>query len=56
MFLRNHGVVACGSTVEEAYHYAVNVMSACQTQVICQLIFFEFMIYCIIIQWALYLG
>ena len=32
MFLRNHGIVACGSTVEEAYHYAVNVMSACQTQ------------------------
>ncbi|XP_052101063.1 gamma-adducin-like isoform X11 [Mytilus californianus] len=32
MFLRNHGVVTCGSTVEEAYHYAVNVMSACLTQ------------------------
>lgn len=33
MFLRNHGVVACGATVEEAFHYAFNVMAACETQV-----------------------
>ncbi|XP_021374347.1 alpha-adducin-like isoform X3 [Mizuhopecten yessoensis] len=33
MFLRNHGVVACGVTTEEAYHYANNVMLACESQV-----------------------
>ncbi|XP_022288989.1 alpha-adducin-like isoform X6 [Crassostrea virginica] len=33
MFLRNHGVVACGATVEEAFHYAFNVMAACETQI-----------------------
>jgi len=33
MFLRNHGVVACGDSVEEAFHYAVNVMVACETQI-----------------------
>lgn len=33
MFLRNHGVVACGETVEEAFHYAWNVMAACESQV-----------------------
>ncbi|XP_052770493.1 alpha-adducin-like isoform X4 [Mya arenaria] len=33
MLLRNHGIVACGSTVEEAYHYAFNVISACNSQI-----------------------
>lgn len=33
MFLRNHGVVACGTTVEEAWHYAFNIMAACESQV-----------------------
>lgn len=33
MLLRNHGVVACGETIEEAFHYAFNVMAACETQV-----------------------
>ncbi|GAB1603915.1 gamma-adducin-like isoform X2 [Argonauta hians] len=33
MFLRNHGIVACGETVEEAYHFAFNVMKACDTQI-----------------------
>ncbi|XP_056004263.1 alpha-adducin-like isoform X20 [Ostrea edulis] len=33
MFLRNHGVVACGTTIEEAYHYAFNVMAACESQI-----------------------
>lgn len=32
MFLRNHGVIACGETIEEACHYLFNVMSACQIQ------------------------
>ncbi|XP_060072955.1 alpha-adducin-like isoform X2 [Ylistrum balloti] len=32
MFLRNHGVVACGVTTEEAFHFAFNVMSACEAQ------------------------
>lgn len=39
MFLRNHGVVACGESVEEAFHYAVNVMRACETQVFRQMFF-----------------
>ena len=33
MILRNHGIVACGSTIEEAYHYAFNVVKACISQV-----------------------
>ncbi|XP_069139753.1 alpha-adducin-like isoform X8 [Argopecten irradians] len=33
MFLRNHGVVACGSTAEEAFNYATCVMAACESQV-----------------------
>ncbi|CAH1784017.1 unnamed protein product [Owenia fusiformis] len=33
MFLRNHGVVCCGATIEEAWHYAFNLMHACETQV-----------------------
>ncbi|XP_071506548.1 gamma-adducin-like isoform X2 [Diadema antillarum] len=33
LFLRNHGVVCCGQTIEEAYYLAVNVMTACDTQV-----------------------
>ncbi|KAK3094862.1 hypothetical protein FSP39_007183 [Pinctada imbricata] len=33
MFLRNHGVVACGATVEEAFHFAFNAMAACESQI-----------------------
>ncbi|XP_074640502.1 protein hu-li tai shao-like isoform X3 [Tubulanus polymorphus] len=33
MILRNHGAVACGETIEEAFHYARNLMEACETQV-----------------------
>ena len=33
LFLRNHGVVAMGETIEEAYHYAYNVIQACEIQV-----------------------
>jgi adducin len=32
MFLRNHGVVTCGETIEEACYYLFNVMAACETQ------------------------
>ena len=32
MFLRHHGVLACGETIEEACYYLFNVMSACETQ------------------------
>ncbi|XP_022086694.1 gamma-adducin-like isoform X2 [Acanthaster planci] len=35
LFLRNHGVVCCGETVEEAYYWTVNVVAACETQVRC---------------------
>ncbi|OQV25945.1 Protein hu-li tai shao [Hypsibius exemplaris] len=33
MVLRNHGVVACGATIEEAFHYAFNLHAACEVQV-----------------------
>ena len=33
LVLRNHGVVALGETVEEAFHYIFNVLIACETQV-----------------------
>ncbi|KAH3787626.1 hypothetical protein DPMN_165753, partial [Dreissena polymorpha] len=33
MILRNHGIVACGSTIEEAYHFAFNVVAACNSQI-----------------------
>ncbi|CDW55113.1 Adducin protein 1 [Trichuris trichiura] len=33
MFLRNHGFVACGSTIAEAFYLAYNVVLACETQI-----------------------
>ncbi|KAM4668579.1 gamma-adducin isoform 1-T2 [Amazona ochrocephala] len=33
LVLRNHGVVALGETLEEAFHYIFNVQLACETQV-----------------------
>ncbi|XP_015274417.1 PREDICTED: gamma-adducin isoform X2 [Gekko japonicus] len=33
LVLRNHGVVALGETLEEAFHYIYNVQIACETQV-----------------------
>ncbi|CAF1111134.1 unnamed protein product [Rotaria sordida] len=33
MILRNHGFVACGETLEEAWKYAFNVINACEVQV-----------------------
>ncbi|XP_044294341.1 gamma-adducin isoform X2 [Varanus komodoensis] len=33
LVLRNHGVVALGETLEEAFHYIYNVQLACETQV-----------------------
>lgn len=32
MVLRNHGLVACGESIEEACHYLFNVMAACEIQ------------------------
>ncbi|XP_062832341.1 gamma-adducin isoform X3 [Anolis carolinensis] len=32
LVLRNHGVVALGETLEEAFHYIYNVQLACETQ------------------------
>jgi adducin len=32
MFLRNHGVVACGETIEEACYNLFNVLAACEIQ------------------------
>lgn len=31
--LRNHGVVALGETIEEAFHYIYNAQYACEIQV-----------------------
>ncbi|XGW07198.1 hypothetical protein V3C99_017035 [Haemonchus contortus] len=33
MLLRNHGFVAAGRTIEEAFHYAYHLILACETQV-----------------------
>ncbi|XP_065919585.1 alpha-adducin-like isoform X1 [Dysidea avara] len=33
MILRNHGLVALGSTIEEAFHYLFNLVRACEVQV-----------------------
>ncbi|KAK5970075.1 Class II aldolase [Trichostrongylus colubriformis] len=33
MILRNHGFVAAGKTIEEAFHYAYHLILACETQV-----------------------
>ena len=33
MILENHGLVACGETVEEAFHLLYHVIIACNTQV-----------------------
>lgn len=33
LVLRNHGVVALGETLEEAFHYIFNVQMACEIQV-----------------------
>jgi adducin len=32
MVLRNHGIVCCGETIEEACHFLFNVMAACDIQ------------------------
>ncbi len=32
MFLRNHGVVTCGETLEEACYYLFNCLNACEQQ------------------------
>lgn len=33
LVLRNHGVVALGETIEEAFHYIYNAQYACEIQV-----------------------
>lgn len=35
LVLRNHGVVALGETIEEAFHYIYNAQFACEIQVKC---------------------
>lgn len=34
MILRNHGIVICGETIEEAFHLAQSAVKACSFQVI----------------------
>lgn len=33
LILRNHGLVSVGETVEEAFHYIHNLVTACEIQV-----------------------
>ncbi|XP_059173324.1 protein hu-li tai shao-like [Physella acuta] len=33
LVLHNQGIVACGETIEEAFHYTFNIMAACEAQV-----------------------
>lgn len=33
MLLRNHGIVVCGGTIEEAFYLAENAVRACKFQV-----------------------
>ncbi|RUS72569.1 hypothetical protein EGW08_019674, partial [Elysia chlorotica] len=33
LVIRNNGIVACGETIEEAFHYTFNVMAACESQI-----------------------
>lgn len=33
LVLRNHGMVALGETIEEAFHYIYNAQFACEIQV-----------------------
>lgn len=51
LVLRNHGVVALGETVEEAFHYIFNVQIACEIQVrktlYSPLFFFFFLLCCL---------
>lgn len=32
MILRNHGLIVCGATIEEAFYLLSNLMKACETQ------------------------
>ena len=33
MLLRNHGIICCGETIEEAWYLLSNAVAACETQV-----------------------
>lgn len=33
LFLRNHGIVCCGTSIEEAYYLALNCVQACEIQI-----------------------
>jgi len=33
LILRNHGVITCGETIEEALYYMYNLVKACETQI-----------------------
>lgn len=35
LVLRNHGIVALGETIEEAFHYIYSAQFACEIQVKC---------------------
>ena len=40
MMLRNHGLLAMGRTIEEAFHFAYNLVYACEIQVSCRELLF----------------
>ncbi|WP_411016867.1 class II aldolase/adducin family protein, partial [Salmonella sp. s51944] len=33
LFLRNHGIVCCAGSIEEAYYKALNCVEACEIQI-----------------------
>ncbi|WP_411025773.1 class II aldolase/adducin family protein, partial [Salmonella sp. s55004] len=33
LFLRNHGIVCCAGSIEEAYYLALNCVAACEIQI-----------------------
>ena len=56
MFLRNHGVVACGSTIEQAWTTMVNIVTACEMQVSIRLIILLYSFICSYWDWLLDLN
>lgn len=42
LILRNHGLVSVGETVEEAFYYIHNLVTACEIQVSSEIIFLAF--------------
>lgn len=42
MILRNHGVIVCGESIEEALFYLQNLVLACEAQVCCNSYYLDY--------------